>query len=347
MISKSISTGRFALISWLAVVSFLIFSMVVIGGVTRLTHSGLSMVEWKPLMGAIPPLHEQAWQEVFQKYQQSPEYQVINQGMTLQKFKSIFFWEYFHRLLGRLIGLVFIVPYFFFLWKGTLPKGLAQKLIPAFFIGGLEGVMGWLMVKSGLVDLPRVSPYRLAAHLLIAFFLFAYLFWILLDLIVEGELENLVSEAHICKLKSISRWILALIVLAVIYGALTAGLKAGYGYNTFPKMDGEWFPSGFFALQPHWRNFFENGVSVQFIHRTIGILLLVTVTSFWVYARRWVLSPRQFFGVNFLLLMVLVQVFLGITTLLLIVPVSLAVLHQAIAFILFAVAIFMVRTFSE
>lgn len=333
-----------SILVWLASICFLVISMVVIGGITRLTHSGLSMVEWKPIVGMIPPLSEPAWQEVFQKYQQFPEYKLLNQGMTLSEFKWIFFWEYTHRLLGRLIGIVFIFPWLLFMKRGWVDRSTGFKLLGGFFLGGLQGAMGWFMVKSGLVDHPHVSHYRLAAHLILALVVLAYFFWMAAGIYFGSN-----GEPHSVPLRHSSferflRILTGLIVLQIIYGAFTAGLKAGFGFNTFPKMNDEWFPSGFFRDSPWVLNFFENPVAVQFIHRLIGWILVTGVFSFWVYcvrSSRFSLNRLQKVGVHLLLVMVLIQFSLGVGTLLWVVPLSLASLHQLGACILFLIVLFL------
>lgn len=329
-----------AVVIWLSLVCLMIFSMVVVGGITRLTHSGLSMVEWKPLMGAIPPLNQEQWQDTFSKYQATPEYLKLNLGMSLEGFKSIFFWEYFHRLLARVTVLSLVIPFFFFLLCGKLDPLLARRLWIGFFIAGLEGPMGWLMVKSGMVDNPHVSHYRLAAHLALALILLSYLFWIILGL------RNKKNTA-ISALRKASLLILIGVSLEIIYGAFTAGLKAGLMYNTFPKMNGEWIPPNFFYLTPLWRNFLENHGSVQFLHRAIALCLLLAVAGFRFYASRFSLNREQKTGVNLVLIILCIQAGLGIGTLLFVVPVLLAVLHQAVACVLLLTALFVFHSFSS
>jgi len=229
------------IVIWLSIVLLLILSMVMVGGITRLTHSGLSIAEWKPVSGIIPPLSEKSWQEDFSKYQETPEYKKINHGMSLSEFKGIFFWEYFHRLLGRLIGFIYFVPFLIFLVRGRLRGGLGKRLFIGLLLGSLEGPMGWCMVKSGLVNDPHVSHFRLTAHLMLAFLLFGYLLWVILDLIKESAEKNLSG-----RLKFFLGVILVGVVIETIYGGFTAGLKAGFGYNTFPKMNGHWLPPDLF-----------------------------------------------------------------------------------------------------
>ena len=323
-----------SIIIWLLSVCALVFFMVIVGGITRLTDSGLSMVDWRPLMGAIPPLNEQQWLEVFEQYQQYPEYQKVNLGMTLSEFKFIFFWEYFHRLTGRLIGLVFFVPYVYFLIKGKLSRSLKIKLFIALVLGGLQGLMGWYMVKSGLVDRPDVSHYRLAAHLSLAFVIIGYIFWLIFDLVRPLEKLFYHRRLHLMLIA-----FLGLLSLQIVYGAFVAGLDAGIGYNTFPTMNGEWFPRAFFFLSPQWLNFFENNAGVQFIHRTIGWLILFFSIYIWFSFRKVELAAIQRKALHMLLGMVSVQFLLGVLTLVFVVPVSLGSLHQAGACVLFVLTL--------
>ena len=332
------------LLVWLAAVCALIFSMVVVGGITRLTRSGLSITEWKPVTGALPPLSEKTWEETFAKYKETPEYLKINRGMNLDQFKSIFFWEYIHRLLGRLTGLVYLVPFLFFLLRRKPGKDLARRLWIGLFLGSLEGPMGWCMVKSGLVDAPRVSHYRLAAHLALAFIVFAYLFKIILDLRFKNSQEG---KPSVSSLRTPAFWLIVGICLEVLYGAFTAGLKAGYGYNTFPTMNGHWIPPDFFLLSPLWKNFFENGSGVQFLHRAIGAALLLGILAFRFQAGRYSLNREQKWGVNLLVAIFAVQAVLGILTLVFVVPISLAVLHQGAAVLLFAASLFVYHSFAR
>lgn len=332
-----------SLILWLTLLCLMVFSMVLVGGITRLTHSGLSIAEWKPITGILPPMNEAEWQREFSVYQRTPEYLKINAGMSLPAFKSIFFWEYFHRLLGRMIGIVFILPYVFFLIRKQLPSPLARRLLLGLFLGGLEGVMGWLMVKSGLVDNPHVSHYRLAAHLLLALAIFGYFFWILLDLCAWNR-ETTPPQAPV--LRNCSRILLALLVLEIIYGALTAGLRAGIGYNTFPMMNGYWWPPDMLMMSPVWINFFENRTAVQWAHRLVALLFFIGVIAFRALAARYRLSKAQKLSLNLLTVCLVLQVSLGIATVLTVVPVSLGVLHQAGAFALFAALTLVYRSFA-
>ncbi len=313
------------LILWLWIILGLTAAMVIIGGVTRLTHSGLSIVEWRPLMGAIPPLSEQTWQKTFESYQEYPQYQRLNAGMSLGEFKQIFFWEYFHRLFGRLIGLAFFFPWMWFIYKKKIPKGINLKLAGLFTLGGLQGLMGWYMVKSGLIDNPAVSHYRLAAHLILAFAVMV----IALLLIFKLSDRERPSKTPTHWLARVSYFVSGVIVLQIIYGAFTAGLKAGFGMNTFPKMNGEWIPTIGFSMTPLWLNFVENNFGVQFIHRTIGWLLLIGISGFWWLSLKAKLSAAQTKAINLLLAMTIVQFTLGALTIIYVVPLTLAAAHQA------------------
>ncbi len=324
--------------TWLISACLLIFLMVIIGGVTRLTRSGLSMVEWHPISGAIPPMNESAWKAEFEKYQQYPEYQKLNHGMTLSQFKFIFFWEYVHRLIGRLLGIFFIIPFSYFLIKKKLNPPLVKKLLFMFVLGGLQGLYGWYMVKSGLVDNPHVSHYRLAGHLTLAFGLMAYILWTALTVNKEGFAPSTAYNKE--KLQPVFNWIIAVIILQIIYGAFTAGLKAGYGWNTFPKMAGEWVPRGLLPLSPIWKNFVEHTFTVQFIHRLLGWVLTMLIPGFWRYCKGFQLTPQQVKAIDWLLWAILIQFGLGVLTLIMVVPVWLGVLHQAGAVILLMTAVY-------
>lgn len=333
---------RRAVITWLATVCGLIILMVVVGGITRLTGSGLSITDWKPIMGAIPPLDLADWQEAFRKYQAIPQFRLENASMTLGQFKFIFFWEYSHRLLGRLIGVVFFLPWLYFCARRAFTPALAGRLGFGFVLGGLQGALGWFMVKSGLVDRVSVSHYRLAAHLALALLVLGYLFWVLLDLLpvgraIAGAPARLVDDSR--RLRLPLRLITGLLCLQIIYGAFVAGLKAGFGYNTFPTMNGHWFPEGFFQFEPAWINFFEGRAGVQFTHRMLAWCLVASITGVWIYAQRLHLGPQSRAAVNALLAAVGVQFLLGALTVVLVVPLALAGAHQLGACGLLLVAI--------
>lgn len=320
---------------WLLLCCALVFAMVVLGGATRLTGSGLSIVDWKPIMGVVPPLTEADWQAKFELYQKTPEYLKINKNFGVDGFKQIFWLEYFHRLLGRGLGLVFLLPLIFFVATGRIKKRDFPKYGAMFVLGGLQGLMGWYMVKSGLVSNPHVSQYRLAAHLMLAFLIYAYMFWVALDLLfreTDGRRDLLYPK---------SLWLTGLITTTVLSGAFVAGLKAGLVFNTFPKMDGKWVPKGLMALDPAWRNFTENLMTVQFNHRVLAISTLLALVAFWVYSKNRGMPPRARPVFHLLLLTGFVQVGLGIATLLMFVPVTLGVLHQGTAMVLFTLAIYL------
>ena len=322
---------------WLLVCCFLVFAMVVLGGVTRLTGSGLSMVRWAPLSGAIPPITAAAWEAEFNHYQQSPEFQKVNHQMTVNEFKTIFYVEYFHRLLGRAIGLVFLVPFLVFLWRGRIRRALIPKLSLVFVLGGLQGLLGWYMVKSGLVDVPRVSPYRLTAHLIVAVAIYAYLFWTALGLLRERSHHSTVS--------SLSRGaigITAMIVVTILSGGFVAGLKAGHAFNTFPLMAGQWIPPGYRVAEPFWLNFFETIPAVQFNHRWLAITTFVLVLLFAFRAWRDDALRTYRAAVAVLAMLSVIQVSLGISTLVLHVPVVLAAAHQGAALALLTAALYVV-----
>ncbi len=321
--------------TWLLVCCILIFAIVVLGGVTRLTQSGLSIVEWDPIMGIIPPLNSQQWEEAFNKYKQTPEYRKVNLGMSLEAFKSIFWMEYAHRLLGRLIGFVFLVPFVYFLIRKKIEKTLIPKLVAMFVLGGLQGLLGWFMVKSGLVDYPRVSPYRLTAHLGLAVIIYAYIFWVALGLLYPNE----GSAAQ--GLRRFGVAVTGLIFLMILSGGFVAGTRAGFAFNTFPLMNDRWIPEGLYAMQPLWANLFENIATVQFNHRLIAYLLVLVIPAYWLLAKRVSLPLRTRAAFHGLLAMLAIQVTLGVTTLLYIVPIPLAVAHQAGALLLLSFALYL------
>lgn len=329
---------------WLLSGCFLIFLMVVIGGITRLTHSGLSMVEWHLFMGAIPPLNDAEWQNVFEKYQQFPEFKELNYQFTLDDFKSIFFWEYLHRLVGRLIGLVFIIPFIIFLIQKRLNKKLIWESIILFTMGGLQGFLGWFMVKSGLVKDPHVSHFRLALHLIFAFLTFGYTFWVLLDLFFKDTQKE---KGNTKGLKRLSLLLFPVVVLQIIYGAFVAGLRAGSVYNTFPKMGEAWIAEGVTALKPWYENFLNGLAGVQFIHRYMAYLILILVGIIFFNGLRMRLSYSQTLGIKALALVVVIQFLLGVLTLIYAVPVTLGIVHQVGAFALFASNIFLIHRLKK
>ena len=330
---------------WLFICCFLVFAMVVVGGVTRLTDSGLSIVEWQPIVGTMPPLSEGDWDELLKKYRETPQYQQVNKGMTLDEFKGIFWWEYFHRLLGRAIGLVFFIPFVYFLVRKQIDRPLGLKLTGIFVLGGLQGLMGWYMVMSGLVDDVRVSQYRLTAHLGLAFVIFAALFWVATGLLSTraAESNNQADNHSSKKLYRFSIALTFLIFIMVLSGGLVAGIRAGLAYNTFPLMNGHFIPPEIFLLEPWYRNFFENMATVQFDHRLIAWLLAILIPIFWFKARKYQLTDSTRLACHLLLVMLVIQIGLGIATLLQAVPISLAAAHQGGAVLLFTAALWVNR----
>ena len=320
------ANDRRAVALWLFICAAFTFAMVVVGGVTRLTHSGLSITEWQPLVGALPPLSQADWAALFAKYRESPQFRQVFPAMDVEGFKGIFWWEYIHRLLGRVIGLVFLVPFLFFYFKNKLSRPLAWKLAGLFVLGGLQGAMGWYMVQSGLVDDPRVSHFRLTAHLGLALVIFSVEFWLALDLLYPSERRKGTILPYV---------ILGFVFLMALSGGFVAGLRAGHAYNTFPLMNGQFVPSEAFMLEPWWNNFFWNVATVQLVHRSMFWLLLVLIPVLWWQLRR---TPAKI-AAHHLLGMFLVQASLGIATLLLAVPVPLAAAHQAGAVLLLACAL--------
>ena len=323
---------------WLLICCATIFGMIVLGGVTRLTGSGLSMVEWAPIMGILPPLNEAEWQQAFLLYQQYPEYQLKNFHMSVHDFKSIFWFEYGHRLLGRSIGVIFLLPFLYFLFRGKIEKPLRPKLIAMFVLGGLQGLMGWYMVKSGLVNDPHVSQYRLTAHLALAIIIYAYMFWVTLDLLYPAIDEH--ARQRNRKAARRSSIITGIIFITILSGGFVAGTKAGFAFNTFPLMDGRLIPAGLFEMSPLWRNFFENIVTVQFDHRVLATLLFLIIPAFWWSVKNTQLESRISTGANLLLAALVLQITLGISTLLLVVPVTIAAAHQGGAVILLTTSLF-------
>ncbi|MDP1557749.1 MAG: COX15/CtaA family protein [Nitrosomonas sp.] len=324
---------------WLFICCSMVFIMVVVGGVTRLTESGLSIVEWQPVTGTLPPLSQGAWDELHQKYQETPQYQKINKGMSVDEFKGIFWWEYIHRVLGRLIGLVFFVPFVYFLVRRQIDKPLGIKLAGIFMLGGLQGFMGWYMVMSGLVDDPHVSQYRLTAHLGLAFVIYAAMFWVATGLLYDGRAAQPNNGEVLQGLRRFSIALSSLIFIMVLSGGLVAGIRAGLAYNTFPLMNGHFIPPEIFLLEPWYRNFFDNMATVQFDHRLIAWILAILVPVFWFKARKCRLSNSARLACNLLLIALVIQISLGIATLLLVVPLPLAAAHQGGAMVLFTAAL--------
>lgn len=324
---------------WLLICCAAILAMVVLGGVTRLTGSGLSIVRWEPITGILPPLDQAAWEQVFQLYQESPEYQKKNQGMSLAGFKTIFWFEYAHRLLGRMIGLIFALPLLYFIVRRRIAHALIPRLLLVFVLGGLQGALGWYMVQSGLINDPHVSPYRLTAHLGLAILIYGYLFWLALDILfpraaTEGWGERLRFGGLVPSLTF-------LVFVTALSGGFVAGTRAGFAYNSFPLMDGRWVPEGLTTLEPFWRNLFENVTTVQFNHRLLATSVLVALLLYaWALIRQ-PLPGRLRLGLHLMLLALGLQYLLGVSTLLLRVPVALGAAHQGGAVVLLTACLFL------
>ena len=325
--------GRRAVAAWLFACCGLTFAMVVLGGVTRLTGSGLSMVEWRPLMGAIPPLSEAQWLAAFERYREFPEYRIVNRGLDLDGFKTIFLIEYAHRLLGRVLAVAFLAPLAWFWLRGRLTRALKPHLVALFALGGAQGLLGWYMVQSGLVGDPHVSQYRLAAHLCLAALIYGYMLFVASELRAEDDVAFLRGRGA-----TLPGLMVALIFLMIASGGLVAGVNAGSIYNTFPDMNGQLVPDGLAALRPAWRNAFENPVTIQFNHRALAWLILLATAVHALRAARRGPPPLRFTAI-LLFAVVAAQFAIGILTLLHGVPAALGVLHQAGALAVFTVAV--------
>jgi heme a synthase len=337
-------------VAWLFTCCAMIFLMVVVGGITRLTLSGLSITEWKPVIGVIPPLSLADWAAEFTKYKQVPEYQAVHYAISLAEFKSLYYWEYFHRLLGRLIGLAFAVPFAWFLVRGLLPRRLILQLAGILLLGFAQGGLGWYMVESGLVDRVEVSQYRLVAHLALALAIYSAILWIALG-IVRGTRSPLPNHPpQVGEGRVGSAWrrgaeaTLALVALTIAAGGFVAGTRAGLTYNTFPLMDGGLVPAGYDQLHPFYMNWFENIAAVQFDHRVLAMASFAVVLSVWVAGLRSRLPNPARTALHILLAATALQVTLGISTLILVVPIPLAAAHQAGALVLLTAAIFLRHT---
>ncbi|MEM5564265.1 COX15/CtaA family protein [Psychroserpens sp. AS72] len=330
-------------IYWLLTGCVLIFIMVVVGGITRLTHSGLSISSYKLISGTIPPMNEVEWHEAFDLYKQYPEYQKLNNHFDLEDFKDIYFWEWLHRVIGRFIGVVFFIPFLYFLIKKQLTKSTIKKSIVLLILGGFQGFLGWYMVKSGLVDNPDVSHYRLAAHLTTAFITFTATFWVALDLIFPKKKD---IEKGIRNFIRIS---LVVLIIQIIYGAFVAGLDAGFIHNHWPMMsEGKFMhETVYIEQQPVYKNFLEGRSGVQFAHRIIAYFVVAFIIGIWLKARRLILTKYQLIGINLLLVGVTLQFILGVLTIIYAVPVWLGVTHQIGAFLLLSAMTFTLHRFSK
>lgn len=328
---------------WLLTGCLLIFIMVIVGGITRLTHSGLSISNYKLISGTIPPMNETEWQQAFDLYKQYPEYQKLNNHFNLQDFKDIYFWEWLHRVIGRFIGLIFLIPFLYFLITKQLSKPTIKKALILLSLGAFQGFLGWYMVKSGLVDNPDVSHYRLAAHLTTAFLTFAYTFWVALDLIFPNKKQVDTS------FRNLIRFGLALLIIQIIYGAFVAGLDAGFIHNHWPMMsEGKFIhETAFIEKNPIYKNFFEGKSGVQFVHRMLAYLVVGFIIIIYIKSKKIALTNYQSKGLDTLLIMVFLQFLLGVLTILLHVPVWLGVAHQVGAFFLLTAMTFTLHRFTK
>lgn len=330
-----------AIATWLVLVAFLVFTMILVGGATRLTQSGLSIVDWKPISGIIPPLNEAEWLAEFEGYKQFPEYKLINHGMSLDEFKGIFYWEYSHRLLGRLIGLAFAVPMLFFFIRKKVKSALKPKLIGLFILGGMQGVMGWYMVMSGLIHEPEVSHLRLTAHLSLAIAIIMALCWVAWGLYRPQKLGREVAISS--GFRRFAGFLLIAVLLQMIMGALVAGLKAGFAFNTWPLMADKFIPDHLYPINPFWHSMLDDTMTVQFDHRMGAYTIFALVMGLMFYVYRHNLHPRIKFAAHMLAGLVLVQIVLGVLTLIHVVPVTLGVAHQGIGVMVTMAALFLVH----
>lgn len=330
-------------IYWLFTGCALIFIMVVVGGITRLTHSGLSMPDYKLISGTIPPINDQQWQEAFELYKQYPEYQKLNSNISLTEFKGIFFWEWLHRVIGRFIGLVFIIPFLYFIITRQLDKSTIKKTIILLILGGFQGFLGWYMVKSGLVDRPDVSHYRLAAHLTTAFVTFAFTLWVALDLIFP--IKHTINKTY----RNLIRIGLAILFIQIIYGAFVAGLDAGFIHNHWPMMsEGKFMHETVLTEKtPVYKNFIEGRSGVQFVHRILAFIVVISIAIIYIKGKKIAVSNHQLNGLNSLLILVGLQSLLGVLAILLQVPLWLGIAHQIGAFLLLGSMIFTLHRFSK
>ena len=339
----SVTLNPRPLIIWLVSCAVMVAAMMLIGAVTRLTESGLSMVEWRPLIGALPPLSTPEWERVFDLYRKTSEYRLENAGMSLTEFKTIFWWEFIHRLWGRLIGVAFGMPLIWYWWRGYIPRRLRLHLIALFVLGGAQGIIGWWMVKSGFVDRHDVSQYRLTVHLAMAFLILGYMLWLVADL-ATGTIAGRRTPDWLRQ--SLSTVLIAVFV-TVMSGGLVAGLGAGFDYNTWPLIAGAWVPSDVFGTIPFWSAVFEDILTVQFDHRMLAYTTVISVFCICGLGYRVAQSRWQKLILILFAGMALMQFLLGIATLLSVVAIPLAVMHQAGAILLFSAAILARQAFRH
>jgi cytochrome c oxidase assembly protein subunit 15 len=329
--------SRRAIAVWLFAICGLVALMILVGGLTRLTDSGLSITEWRPITGTVPPLSDAEWQAEFERYRQIPEYKLVNRGMSLDEFKTIYWWEWAHRFLGRLVGVVFLGPFAVFLIKGWIPRPLIWRLLALFALGGLQGALGWFMVQSGLTDRVDVSQYRLVAHLGLAFLILGFAFWLGLEQLMHARATPL--SADVDRQKLWARAFLGLLVVQILLGGFVAGTDAGLVYNTWPLMDGRLIPEGLFQIAPWYANFFENVTTIQFQHRLVAYAIAIAAIALWWRSQRIAFPKRTQTIAHCLLALVAVQIALGIATLLWVAALPLSALHQAAAIALFGTAV--------
>lgn len=323
---------------WLLLGVFMIMIQVLLGGITRLTGSGLSITEWKLIMGFIPPLNANEWQQAFDQYKQFPQYKLMNSDMTLDGFKSIFWWEFVHRLWARLMGFAFIIPFIYFLVKKMIDWKLGEKLVIIFVLGGLQGLLGWIMVQSGLIDKPWVSPINLSAHLILALILYCYLLWVALE-ILQPKYES----GSVLLMKKFSTILFALLFIQIFYGGLMAGNKAALFYPTFPKIGASYIPESVFTLRPWLLNFIENIGMIQLIHRSLGFVIAFCIFYFYRKCSQQSVTPSLKNALVSLPVLVIIQVLLGILTLINSwgrIPLIYGVLHQMVALLLLTAMVF-------
>jgi cytochrome c oxidase assembly protein subunit 15 len=330
-----------AIARWLAIVAAMIFAMIVLGALTRLTESGLSMVEWRPVTGWLPPLSEAAWQAELAKYAQSPQGRLVNTGMTVAQFKEIFWLEYLHRLWGRLIGLAYALPMLWFFVRNRLPRGLKPRLVALLLLGGLQGAVGWIMVASGLRDVPAVSHYKLALHLVLAVGLYAYILWLVIGLWRRGP--GFAPSPDDARLVPGVAGLIALLFVVLGFGAFVAGLRGGQVHTTFPTMSGYWLPPGLFELSPAWLNLVASQTGTQFAHRWLATLLVTLCLALWLWAQRRAVSDAVWRATTMVALMALLQFGLGIATVLTGAQIALATMHQAGAVLLLSTLVLTLR----
>ena len=327
---------KIGILVWISSLTILVVLMIIIGGLTRLTDSGLSMVDWRPLMGTIPPLSSQAWLEVFNNYKLTPQFQIVNTKITMEEFKFIFWWEWSHRFFARFIGVVFIVPFIYFCWKKRLSKNLLIIMTVIFIFGFLQAIVGWWMVKSGLTDNPYVSPYRLAFHLANALIIFSILFWLSLSLFYGKEKQHDIPIL----IKYSFHLSIILVFITIISGSFMAGTDAGKSFNTFPFMNEQFIPEGYYLGEYGWKNTFENTIAINFNHRWIAIFTFLFISSIIFYLLADKKNKYYKFSLVLILLILFLQICLGILTLVYEVPLSYASLHQTNAILLLASILF-------